>query len=246
MARRKQQASSGPSKAYLVSFGDTMTALLAFFIVLNSLAKEQTGANLHAGTGSFARAFSNSGLPGGFSGNRSQAVVRKSAPKPIYALSDNTSDDPDKVGPDDTDKSDSIQDREKEQFQKFLSQIEKQFRLDDQPPLTNQTAIDSFEPMDPAAGGLSRHALKILSEAIPKLRQPAGSLEIILWTPMPSPSHMERLLDSSIQVRNEVESLFWLDLDERRRIRYRVKPWLFSDAKRPVLSVIIASREGSR
>jgi hypothetical protein len=246
MARRKQQTSNGPSKAYLVSFGDTMTALLAFFIVINSLAKEQTGANLHAGTGSFARAFSNSGLPGGFSGNRSQAVVRRNAPRPIYALSENNSDDPSKVGPDDTDKADQIQDRDKEQFQKFLSQIEKQFRLDDQPPLTSQTAIDSFEPMNPATGGLSRHAVKILSEAIPKLRQPTGSLEIVLWTPVPSPQRIEKLLDTSLQIRSEVEDLFWLNLDEKRRIRYRVKPWLFSDAKRPVLSVILASRESPR
>ncbi|MCP4857370.1 MAG: hypothetical protein GY903_23045, partial [Fuerstiella sp.] len=43
----------GPNQSYLISFGDTMTALLAFFIILNTLAEEQTGANLHAGTGSF-------------------------------------------------------------------------------------------------------------------------------------------------------------------------------------------------
>ena len=49
---RKKKLPEPPSKAYLISFGDTMTALLAFFIVLNSLAQEQTGAKLHAGTGS--------------------------------------------------------------------------------------------------------------------------------------------------------------------------------------------------
>ena len=64
MAKKKKLEPSVPSKAYLVSFGDTMTALLAFFIVLNSLAKEQTGANMYSGTGSFVSAFSNSGLPG--------------------------------------------------------------------------------------------------------------------------------------------------------------------------------------
>ena len=31
-------------RAYLVSYGDTMTALLAFLIVLYTFAKEQTGA----------------------------------------------------------------------------------------------------------------------------------------------------------------------------------------------------------
>ena len=37
MARCKENCPSGPNNAYLISFGDTMTALLAFFIVLNSL-----------------------------------------------------------------------------------------------------------------------------------------------------------------------------------------------------------------
>ncbi|MCA9059275.1 MAG: hypothetical protein KDA85_12285, partial [Planctomycetaceae bacterium] len=40
MGKRCTCPSFGPSQAYLLSFGDTMTALLAFFIVLNSLAKE--------------------------------------------------------------------------------------------------------------------------------------------------------------------------------------------------------------
>ena len=55
MAKKQKRVPSGPSNAYLVSFGDTMTALLAFFIVLNSLATEQTGANLYSGTGSFVQ-----------------------------------------------------------------------------------------------------------------------------------------------------------------------------------------------
>jgi flagellar motor protein MotB len=53
--RRKKPDDGGPSKAYMLSFGNMMTAQLAFFIVLNSLAQDQTGANLHAGTGSFVR-----------------------------------------------------------------------------------------------------------------------------------------------------------------------------------------------
>ncbi|MEZ6064742.1 MAG: flagellar motor protein MotB [Planctomycetaceae bacterium] len=68
MPREKKRPSSGASNAYLISFGDTMTALLAFFIVLNSLAEEQTGAKLHRGTGSFVQALNNMGMPGFFTG----------------------------------------------------------------------------------------------------------------------------------------------------------------------------------
>ena len=74
MSRKQKPPPSKPSKAYLVSFGDTMTALLAFFIVLNSFAKDQTGANMHSGTGSFVNAMSTSGLPGHYPGDRSDLV----------------------------------------------------------------------------------------------------------------------------------------------------------------------------
>ena len=74
MARKKKPQSDGPSQAYLISFGDTMTALLAFFIVMNSLAEEQTGAKLYSGTGSFIRAVRTMGMPGMFPSDKSSRM----------------------------------------------------------------------------------------------------------------------------------------------------------------------------
>ena len=76
---RKKTPISKPSKAYLISFGDTMTALLAFFIVLNAFAKEQTGANMYAGTGSFMSAKRTIALSGGEPGDRSRLLITKKA-----------------------------------------------------------------------------------------------------------------------------------------------------------------------
>ena len=82
MARKPKPPDKPPSKAYLVSFGDTMTTLLAFFIVLNSLADEQTGANLHAGTGSFIQALESGGLGGGTMAKSRRAFQQgEAAPK---------------------------------------------------------------------------------------------------------------------------------------------------------------------
>ena len=145
MARKQKEPEAGPSKAYLVSFGDTMTALLAFFIVLNSLSKEQTGANMYAGTGSFVNAFSRSGLPGQLPGNRSSDMIQQREHQPIYALRENLDRNTQgNVGPDDTDNKDRILDRDKENFQKFLTDIEKKFGLDSNPPISNIVAFDSF------------------------------------------------------------------------------------------------------
>lgn len=246
MSKRKKLPPSVPSKAYLVSFGDTMTALLAFFIVLNSLAKEQTGANMYAGTGSFVNAFSGAAQPGHLSGTRSSDVIQQETQKPIYALAENLKDKSDKkIGPDDTDEKQRIIDRDKEQFQKFLDELDQQLDLDTLPKLENQVVFDSFEPPDPKTGKMSLHAVRLISEAVTKLREPGMTLEIVLWADMPKGSSLKRKLDQSADFRKEVERTFWMKASQKNRIRYRVKPWLFADAKRPYLSVILGKTSDS-
>ncbi|NND98565.1 MAG: hypothetical protein HKN47_14690 [Pirellulaceae bacterium] len=245
MAKKKPIEPSTPSKAYLVSFGDTMTALLAFFIVLNSLAKEQTGANMYSGTGSFVNAFSSSGMPGGLPGKRSRDAIQQNAQKPVYALAKNMDTSQGKIGPDDTTKQDRIKDRDKEQFQKFLDDIEKSMGLRDHQPLTDQTVLDSFERWDRDTGAMSTHAVQLMSEAIAKLRNPDTNIEVIIWANMPSQKNLEQQLKKSISFRAQVEQMFWLKPTDKARIRYRVKPWLFADAKRPIVSVVLSKTDTS-
>lgn len=59
--------------AYLMSFGDMMTLILTFFILLVSMASEQKAGFVAAGTGSFIQAINSLGLPG----------LMKSGKKPI-------------------------------------------------------------------------------------------------------------------------------------------------------------------
>jgi len=53
-----------PVPGYLMSFGDMMTLILTFFILLVSMASEQKAGFVAAGTGSFVRAINACGLPG--------------------------------------------------------------------------------------------------------------------------------------------------------------------------------------
>jgi len=62
-----------PVPAYLMSFGDMMTLILTFFILLVSMASEQRAGFVAAGTGSFVQAINSLGLPG----------LMKSGKKPI-------------------------------------------------------------------------------------------------------------------------------------------------------------------
>lgn len=241
MARKQKAPEGGPSKAYLVSFGDTMTALLAFFIVLNSLATEQTGAKMYSGTGSFVNAFSKSGTPGKLTGNRSTDMIQRTSHAPIYALRENLdkNENPEKVGPDDTDENDQVKDRAKEKFQKFLSKIEKHFGLTTKPPISQQVVFDSFVPFNRKTGRLSEHAIQLAAEMIPKLRKPNVKLEVVIWVKMPSKKEIDRTLEKSLAVKEELETMFWIKGKNENRIRYSAKPWLFSDAKRPIMSFVL-------
>ena len=245
MGKKEPLEPSVPSKAYLVSFGDTMTALLAFFIVLNSLAKEQTGANMYSGTGSFVNAFSKSGMPGGLPENRSSDMIQQESQQPIYALADNKKKNEGNVGPDDVNKKDQIKDRDNESFQKFLSKVEKKFGLENNASLMNQTAFDSFEKPKSEDDGISRHAIELLTNAIAQLRDPNVSVEVIVWATMPSKTNLEKHLKTTVSMRSKIESMFWLQPEQKKRVRYRAKPWLFADARRPVMSVVISQFENA-
>lgn len=244
MGKKQKAPPSAPSKAYLVSFGDTMTALLAFFIVINSMAKEQTGANLYSGTGSFVSALESIGIAGTSPSPNSKYVIQKSAPSPLYALAENLDKNPDQegsIGPDDEDDNERKIDRDSENFQRFLNEVDRQFGLKRKKPLVDQVVFDSFELFKEEDGLLSDHAIQLGAEIFPTLRNDKKSVEIIVWATMPSPIIINKYLKKSVEIRKEIENKFWIRPQDRTRIRYTVKPWLFSDAKRPIISFVVAN-----
>lgn len=192
---------------------------------------------MYTGTGSFAKAFARSGVPGKNPGSRSSEMISKTAPKPIYAMSEND-DSPDKVGPDDEEVRERIVNREKEQFQKFLQDISKVLDLKQLPVIKNQTALDSFSPVIEKSGKLGDHAVQIISDSIARIRKPNVRLEIIVWASLPSKNNLDERLATTERIRAEVENTFWLKDEHKSRVLYRAKPWLFADAKRPTMTVV--------
>ena len=247
MARKTKPPPSKPSKAYLVSFGDTMTALLAFFIVLNSFSKEQTGANLYSGTGSFMNSTSASGLPGGAVGDQSRLTTLKKAPSPIYAIqsSKEKSAGGNPYGPDSNPDSERIIDRQTESFKRFLANVDKSYSVQEAPPTKNQIVLDSFEKFNrPEKGKLCRplkkNAIRIATEAIMKLGSGDFKLEIIVWSNLPGEKALLRSMDVAYQIQDQVDAIFTLTPEQRSRLSVTAKPWLFSDAIRPRLSFAIS------
>lgn len=247
MARKAKAPPSKPSKAYLVSFGDTMTALLAFFIVLNSFAKEQTGSNMYSGTGSFVNAMSSIGLPGGALGKRSKQVIQKKAPAPVYAVSSPDVDQDTNLrnGPDENPDNLRIIDRQMEGFKRFLSNVNKDYEVNEEAPTRSQIVFDSFENLRKPQEGqphlpLQKDAIQIASEAIMRLGRADFRLEIVVWANMPGKISLEKSMRDASAIRNQIESIFTLTPDQQARFNVTAKPWLFSDAIRPRMSFVIS------
>ena len=242
MSRKVKPPPSKPSKAYLVSFGDTMTALLAFFIVLNSLAKDQTGANMYTGTGSFVQAMKSIGIPGQSPGDRSDQLVTKAAPSPLYAVPSEKklAEDPGK-GPDDEDDGKRIINRQAENFQRFLSEMEYQFQVNEGNPTQGQVVFDSFENLNRNSEDiLGPGAIQIASDAISQLANEQMELEVIVWATMPSPHALKQAMDKARQIQAQLDRSFNFRGDQRQRVTASAKPWLFFDAKRPRTSFVLS------
>ena len=253
MSRKKKPPSAKPSKAYLVSFGDTMTALLAFFIVLNSFAKDQTGANMHSGTGSFVNAISSIGLPGTKPGKRTHLMVQKKAPAPLYAVHapDENTDAPGRLGPDREPDQMRIIDRQTDEFKRFLAEVARQHEVQEQLPTRGQIVLDSFEKLrkqdqassstaDKAWQPLQKNAIEVASEAISQLARPEFELEIVVWASLPSSTSLKRTMATAAAIEKQIDSSFRLDQFQQSKISFSAKPWLFVDAKRPKVSFILS------
>ncbi len=242
---RERKPPSKPNMGYLVSFGDTMTALLAFFIVLNSLAHEQTGANMYSGTSSFSAAFKNLASPGPMQSDRSEQVVNRTAPSPLFCVDDpgakNKSTEGD-IGPDHEDSSERIVDRQQDNFKRFLGELDYRFSLEREQPVSSQVVFDSFQTARGPTIELDENSIRLAAQSIPMLRSQEYSLEVIVWANNPGPFAMQEAFGRAESVRAQIMKLFNISNTQKHQIRFSAKPWLFADAQRPTLSFVLAKK----
>ena len=237
---RKKKPSSGPSNAYLLSFGDTMTTLLAFFIVLNSLAEDQTGANLHSGTGSFAQAMTAIGGGGSVPGNRGKTVVRQNAPMPDYVVPDPDGErsETGAAGPDDNPNELRVIDRDDDDFQRMMDEMSRLAEIDKKTSVTGEAVFDYFNRLNREAPLLSQEYRDAMTNVIPLLHQSQYEVMLIVWATTPGRKAWTRATEQASAITEELASMARLSEQQRGQLRGVAKPWFDKKAKRPVLSVI--------
>jgi hypothetical protein len=240
MARKKKSADGGPSNAYLLSFGDTMTALLAFFIVLNSLAEDQTGANLYRGTGSFVSTLDSFGMPRDLPEERQRRVISHEEPGPLYVVPDPDATEPDRVatGPDENDNEGRIIDREREDFERFVDQLAELSDLEESPGVLGEATFDYFNKLPAKSPYLDEKYRRALSQVIPLLSRPQYQVEIIVWAPTPAPTAWHKAGLKAVAVGRELAQMGNLSAEQLTRLQTTFKPWMDAKAKRPVLTVV--------
>ncbi len=241
MARPEKPEEPGPSKAYLVSFGDTMTALLAFFIVLNSLAEEQSGANLYSGSGSFVQTTATFRAPGNTHGDTQKTAVPLQTPGPLYIVPPDEETPSDKIasGPDENDDGISIIDREREDFERFVNKLDRYTSVSEMPEATAEVVFDYFNKLKAETPRLDATYRRALGEILPLCFKKDHRVEIIVWAGTPHPNAWARAANTAIDVEHELTKMGNLQPEQLARISFTGKPWIDSVARRPVISVVI-------
>ncbi|MCA9033777.1 MAG: hypothetical protein KDA91_01545 [Planctomycetaceae bacterium] len=235
----------GPNMSYLVSFGDCMTALLAFFIVLNSLAEEQTGANLHAGTGSFIKALESHGVPGLYESGRSQNAFQGVDSAPLYMVEDpeKRPPDPNGAGPDDTEERGRVTDRQKDDFHRFLQEIRRLNKLEGQPNIEGEVSFDILGKMPSEGSPLTPAMKETLNSIGPMLRQADYAIELTVWATTPSQTAWTRAVEQSDRLRQDAARYLRLTPEQQARFTAVGRTWIDGEIKRPAASVTLRKLE---
>lgn len=233
MPKKKKCPPPGPNMSYMISFGDTMTALLAFFIVLNSMAEEQSGAALHAGTGSFITATSSFGLPGAFSDGRSKQAFQFTAPAPSYVADDPSGKTPPGPGrgAHDDDDQQRVIDLQKENFHRMLNEIE-QNAITKLAPVASIQGEINFDVLGslPHEGRIMNQDIEAAVKGVARmLRQPAHEVELTVWCTTPAATSWQRAIRQASQVREETIELLNLSPELQQKLTAVARPWPWSN-----------------
>lgn len=221
---------------WMMSYADMATTLLAMFIVLSTLGKDQTGISLYNGTGSFVESMESFGLPGLFPNSSRMIPLETSSPH----YPNGSPEDP--PPPDGQDPARQI-DAEEEQLQQFLAELNRLFPIDRLPRATGQAVVDLYEPLNKKGPLLRPRHLEVLGQVVPALHRSNYRVQVVVWATTPSASAWLRATNQARQAADEIAAAAQLDATARARLVAVGQPWRYRDVRRPVISFTIVRTE---
>ncbi len=239
--KRKSPDAHINTEGWMMSYADMATILLAMFVVLSTLGKDQTGVNLYSGTGSFKHALDCFGLPGFFSSG--PKPVQMEAPSPKYLPTEKEPTDPLANGPDKGNEQGRVIDIELEQMQRFLGEMSRQFNVEKLPRTQGQAVVDFYDPFHSSAPYLTDKQGDVVWQVVPVLNRADYRVFLIVWATTPADSAWVRAVSQAQAVAEEISSAAQLDSASRARLIPIGQPWPYVKLRRPVMSLVIAKME---
>jgi hypothetical protein len=244
MFRKRRSGGSGiNAEGWMMSYADMATTLLAMFIVLSTLGKDQTGVSLYNGTGSVKHALDSFGLPGFFPDSARLVQPEEPTTQYLYELPP----DPLARKPDPEDPQRLI-DNEEDRLQKFLRDRESQFpggSVAKLPRTVGQVIFDLYEPLrkrPPYLPDSGRQA-EVFGQVGRQLEQADFRVYLIVWATTPSESAWTRAAEQAQSIADQIAHRYKLGASARSRLTAVGQPWRYRNIRRPVLSLVVARME---
>ncbi len=222
----------------MMSYADMATILLAMFIVLSTLGKDQTGISLANGTGSFVNSMNCFGLAGLFTTSAKPIPMNNPTPHYLFQSRDDEGDD---GRPADDHR--RVIDGEEEHLQRFLQELQRQFPVKRLPRQIGQVVIDLYEPLRKTAPYLGQRHTEVLDQVRPLLERRDFRLYLLVWTPTPSESAWVRAAGQARLAADEFVATSGLQPAATKRLIPLAQPWRYRDIRRPVLSLLVVKTE---
>ncbi len=226
--RRRPGASGVNADGWLMSYADMVTILLALFIVLTTLGKDQTGVRLQKGIAAYQRNRERHGLPEVLP--QSARPVQLDHPTPRHLLEDPNEDGSAKAG--------KTADTEADQLRRFLGEMKRQFRVEEMPRAVSQAALDFHDPLGKGPLLTGRNAA-VAGQVLAVLGRPAYRVHVVVWATMPSPSAWDRAARRAQELVQEIAGRAQLAPEARTRLLPLGQPWRHPNHQRPVFSLVI-------
>lgn len=226
--------------SYLLTLADSMTAVLVFFLVFTTLARDQTGANLYAGTGSFVRATDQFGLQG----RRLADLLtspRGSRSEPLYVVDSDLDprNESETVGPDPADDGARVIDREQESFVRFLQELRRFHGLRAERRISGEATFDVLGRLPETGAPMLPEIRELLSGLGPVLRNSAYEVELTVWATTPSQSAWLRAAHQSVELRRLAIEELSAHGAAQPRLTAVARTWMAARLERPALSLTV-------